>query len=50
MKGLSVIIVRVLVIGLVAFGCLHRPASQTDTNWITLLDGSSLDHWNRVGS
>lgn len=50
MKRLSIMMVRVLVIGLVAFGCLHRPASQTDTNWITLLDGSSLDHWNRVGN
>jgi Domain of Unknown Function (DUF1080) len=50
MKRLSVIMVEVLVIGLVAFGCLHAPASQTDTNWITLLDGSNLDHWNRVGN
>jgi hypothetical protein len=43
MKRLSVIMVEVLVIGLVAFGCLHGPGSQTDTNWITLLDGSNLD-------
>ena len=50
MKRLSVSMVGVLVIGVVAFGCLHRPASQTDTNWSTLLDGSNLDHWNRVGN
>jgi hypothetical protein len=49
MKRLPIMMVRV-VIGLVAFGCLHRPASQTDTNWITLLDGSNLDHWNRIGN
>ena len=42
---------RVSVIGMlfvIAFtfaGCAH----QRDAGWVTLFDGTSLDHWNRVG-
>jgi hypothetical protein len=34
-----------LVIAFTFAGCAH----QRDAGWITLLDGTSLDNWNRVG-
>jgi hypothetical protein len=49
MKRWSVITMGLLVIGLSLFGCAHQPSSQADAGWITLLDGSSLDNWNRIG-
>jgi hypothetical protein len=30
-------------------GCSSMPFGQTDSGWITLFDGSSLDNWNRIG-
>ena len=46
MKRLSVIFAAVLVVGLAAFGCAHDRAGS---GWVTLFDGSSLNHWHRVG-
>ena len=37
-----------LLIGLGAVGCVQSPR-EPDAGWITLLDGSSLDHWNAIG-
>ncbi|MGB7541735.1 MAG: DUF1080 domain-containing protein [Burkholderiales bacterium] len=48
MKRLTVIIM--LVIGAGLFGCSNQPSSQSDAGWITLLDGTSLDNWNRIGN
>jgi hypothetical protein len=50
MKRLSLIIIGLLTLGLTAFGCVHRPAGQADAGWVTLLDGSNFDHWNRIGN
>jgi hypothetical protein len=50
MKRLSVVIIGLLVTGLTASSCAHRPGGQADPGWITLLDGSNLNHWNRVGN
>ena len=38
--------IGMLVLALAAAGCAH----QRDAGWITLFDGTSLDHWNRVGN
>jgi hypothetical protein len=37
------------IIGLVLIGCVHQPSGQSDAGWITLFDGSNLDHRNAVG-
>ncbi len=47
MKRLTVITLLVIAAGL--FGCSNQPSSQSDAGWITLLDGTSLDNWNRIG-
>lgn len=50
MKRLSLIIIGLLTLGLTASGCVHRSGGQADTGWITLFDGTNLDHWNRIGN
>ncbi|MGH7826080.1 MAG: 3-keto-disaccharide hydrolase [Candidatus Binatia bacterium] len=50
MKRLSVIIIGLLVIGFTVSGCSQQMSDRTDAGWITLLDGSNLDHWNRLGN
>jgi hypothetical protein len=45
MKHLSVI--SMFVIGF-ALGCSSQPPG--DAGWITVLDGTSLDNWNQIGS
>lgn len=50
MKRLYGIIAGLCVIALTAFGCASMPG-QSDTGWITLLDGAKgVDNWDRVGS
>jgi len=46
MKRLSFISAAVLVVGLATFGCAHE---QSGPGWVTLLDGSNLNQWYRVG-
>jgi hypothetical protein len=50
MRRWLLIVIGLLVTGLTAFSCVHRLGGQADAGWITLLDGSNLDHWNRVGN
>lgn len=50
MKRRSVVAVGLLATGLTVFGCSDRPGARTEAGWITLFDGSNLDHWNRTGS
>jgi len=50
MKRLSFITMGLMVIGLTVFGCSNQPYGQADAGWITLLDGTGLDNWNRVGN
>ena len=50
MKRLSLIIIGLVTLGLTASGCVHRSGGQADTGWITLFDGTNLDHWNRIGN
>jgi phosphotransferase system IIB component len=47
MKRLTVITLLVIAAGL--FGCSNQPSSESDSGWFTLLDGNSLDNWNRIG-
>jgi hypothetical protein len=52
MKSLSLITMRLLVVGVAAFGCSQQMSSQGEPGWVTLLDGSNprtLDNWNRIG-
>jgi Domain of Unknown Function (DUF1080) len=50
MKRLSVITMGLLFVGFTVVGCAHMPFGQSDEGWITLFDGTNLDHWNRVGT
>jgi hypothetical protein len=50
MKRLSVMTAGLLIVGFSAFGCSHHASRQADAGWITLFDGSNLDHWNRTGN
>jgi hypothetical protein len=50
MKRLSVITMGLLVVAFTIFGCSHMPFGQSDAGWVTLLDGTNLDNWNRVGT
>jgi Domain of Unknown Function (DUF1080) len=45
MKGGSGFAVTLTATGLLLAGCAHQPYG----GWITLLDGTNLDHWNVVG-
>ena len=51
MKRFSVIIMSLLVIGFIAFGCAPQLSDRKDEGWITLIDGpKGLENWNQVGS
>jgi len=39
--------IAMLAVGIAMFGCATR--QPADAGWITLLDGSNLDNWNRIG-
>jgi hypothetical protein len=49
MKLLSVVAIGLFVIGFTVSGCVQQSSRQADFGWITLLDGSNLDHWNAIG-
>lgn len=48
MKRLSTFM-ALLVVGFMLSSCAQR-SDQREAGWITLLDGSNLDHWNRTGN
>lgn len=50
MNRLSVITLGLIFIGFTGYGCVQQPSGQADAGWITLLDGSNLDSWNRTGN
>ena len=49
MKRLSAIAIGLLVIGSGMLGCAYQPIGPAQTGWITLLDGTNLNDWNRLG-
>jgi hypothetical protein len=48
MKRRSVVI-SLLLVGFAVFWQAHIISSQGSGEWITLFDGKTLDHWNRLG-
>ena len=46
MKRHSSVCMILFCLSMLVAGCASGPQSQ---GWITLFDGSSLDHWNRIG-
>jgi Domain of Unknown Function (DUF1080) len=51
MKRSSPVIMGLLVIGFISFGCSQQMSGPGDAGWITLIDGSrGLENWNQVGS
>lgn len=49
MSRLPVITMGLLMFGFTIAGCVQQPSSQADAGWITLFDGSNLDHWYPSG-
>ena len=49
MKNLRGFALGLLIFGLPVLGCVQQAGNQADSGWITLLDGSNLDHWTTVG-
>ena len=49
MKNLRAFAPVLLIFGVTLLGCVQQAGDQSDSGWITLLDGSNLDHWTTVG-
>jgi hypothetical protein len=49
MNHRSVVVMSLLLIGFAVFWHAHEAAGQGGGGWITLFDGKTLDHWNRLG-
>jgi hypothetical protein len=49
MKRWSVIAIALLVIGFAVFRSAPEASGQTDAGWITLLEGSKMGDWDRIG-
>lgn len=49
MKQLRVFALGVMILGLSMSGCAQQTGDSSESGWITLLDGSNLDHWTTVG-
>jgi hypothetical protein len=49
MNHLRAMGVLLALFGLPISGCVHQAGEPTDSGWITLLDGTNLDHWTTVG-
>ena len=48
MKRLSAITIGLAVVAFTLFGC-GTPLPPGQTGWVTILDGTSLDGWDRIG-
>jgi 3-keto-disaccharide hydrolase len=49
MKRWYAIALGLLAIGFTGLWHAHQASGQADAGWVTLLDGSNLDHWNQIG-
>jgi hypothetical protein len=50
MKGLSIISIGLLIVGLTVLGGAYVSSGQSDAGWTTLIDGTKgLENWNRAG-
>ena len=49
MKCRSVLIMSLLLVGFIMFWHAPETSGQGSGGWITLFDGTNLDHWTRLG-
>jgi 3-keto-disaccharide hydrolase len=49
MKRRSVVVMSLLLMGFAVFWHAHEAPGQGSEGWITLFDGTNLDHWTRLG-
>jgi hypothetical protein len=49
MRHGSTVGIALLLLGLAVVSRTHQAFGQTDAGWVTLLDGKSLDNWNKLG-
>jgi hypothetical protein len=49
-KRLSYVLIALLAIGATFVRSSQDAVGQTDAGWITLFDGSNLDHWTTIGN
>lgn len=49
MNRRSTFVAGALVLLLVVFGCSTQPSDRAGAAWITLFDGSGMEHWNSIG-
>jgi hypothetical protein len=49
MNRRSVVVMSLLLMGFAVFWHAHEASGQGSGGWITLFDGTNLDHWNRLG-
>ena len=49
MGQLRIVALGLLLVAWPLSGCVQQAGDQADSGWITLLDGSNLDHWTTVG-
>ena len=50
MKHLRNVVLGLLIAGLPLSGCVQQAGDSSDSGWITLLDGTNLDHWTKLGT
>ena len=49
MKRLSAVSFVLLVLAFAFAGCAHESSSSSDAGWITLIDGTHMNHFNAIG-
>jgi hypothetical protein len=49
MSRKQAIVASLLLVGCIAMPLAQRAPAQSDAGWVTLLDGSNMGDWNRVG-
>src|SRR5512139_2894219 len=50
MKHVRAMGVLLALVSLPISGCVQQARESSDSAWITLLDGTNLDHWTKLGS
>ena len=50
MKHFSVSALGLIMMGFIVYSCVLQQSGHSDSDWVTLLDGSNLDNWTRTGN
>jgi len=50
MRNLRAVVLLLTLFGLTITGCVQPAGESADSGWITLLDGTNLDHWTKLGT